>query len=172
MAAVAACGQHVSTTISTSSAAEDAPDLSLRGVAFARMSEGRMVARGTAARLDYRRAGGRLYAEQTAVQVVPEAGTALASLGALRIDAPLVDGEVASRRGNASGGVRLAAERGDRAVTESVQYDGDFVRSRDPVAASGPGYAVEGHGLVARTDGSSIDLRDGVQGQLEMEAHR
>ncbi len=150
---------------------EDAPDLSLRGVAFARMSEGRMVARGTASRLDYRRSGGRMNAEQGAAQLVPEKpGTGLASLGALRLGAPFIDGEIANRRGNAGGGVSLDAERGDQARTEAVHYDGDIVSSQTPVAARGPGYVVDGHGLNARTDGSRIDLTHGVQGQLQMEA--
>lgn len=170
MVAAAACGNYVSPRMSGASVLEDAPDLSLRGVAFARMSEGRMVARGTAAKLDYRRSGGRLKAEEGAAQLVPDPGTALASLGALRVRAPLSEGEIVSRRGDAWGGVSLDAERGDQARTEAVHYEGDTVRSQTPVAARGPGYVVDGHGLNARTDGSRIDLTSGVQGQLQMEA--
>ena len=40
------------------------------------------------------------------------------------------------------------------------------------VAAEGPGYRVDGRGMLARTDGTAIQLTDGVVGQLQMEARR
>src|SRR5205814_6743264 len=103
-----------SANVSHTSLPDDAPDLALRGVAFARLSEGRVVARGTAEHLDYRRAGGRLVARTGAASMVPEAGTALASFGTLYFAAPHVDGEIGSRRSNAWGGVNLNTGRGDK----------------------------------------------------------
>jgi hypothetical protein len=148
----------------------DAPDLSLQGVAFARLADGRIAARGTAERLDYRRSGGRLVASHGAATVLPEPGTGLAELGALRLRAPHIEGEVAARRGTAQGGVQLETGRGDSGWTEAVDYAADTVRSATRVKARGPGYRVEGNGLVARTDGSTIDLIRGVAGQLQVEA--
>jgi hypothetical protein len=145
-----------------------APDLSLKQVAFARLSEGRMVSRGTAARLDYRRSGGRLNAAEAAAEMSPEPGTGLAAFGALRFKAPRVDGEIANRRGSAWGGVQLDAARGDHARTEAVDYDADVVISHSKVAARGPGYDVQGNGLLARTDGSDIQLTNGTGGALQM----
>jgi hypothetical protein len=159
-------------SISHTSAPIDAPDLSLQGVAFARLSEGRVVARGTAEHLDYRRAGGRLVAETGAASMEPEAGTGLASFGTLYFAAPHVDGEIANRRGIAWGGVNLDTGRGDHAVTEAVDYDGTLVRSDNKVVARGPGYRVQGNGLLARADGSSVQLVKGVAGQMAMEAIR
>src|SRR5437762_538397 len=46
------CGNSANPPVSSISS-PDVPDLSLQGVAFARLSEGQVVARGTAARLDH-----------------------------------------------------------------------------------------------------------------------
>jgi hypothetical protein len=150
----------------------DTADLSLRGVAFARISEGRMVARGISAQLDYRRAGGRLNASHGTLELVPEPGTALAAYGNLRMQAPSAAGEIPGRRGDAWGGVTVDAERGDHGRTEAVEYDGAEVRSTTHVSARGPGYQVESKGFTALADGSRIHLGNGVRGKLQMEARR
>jgi hypothetical protein len=144
----------------------------LRNVAFARLSEGRVVARGTAERLDYRRAGGRLAASGTGAVLYPESGSGLAEFGVIRFVAPRLEGEVPVRRGVAFSGVRLDATRGDSARTERVSLDGDNLKTDTPVTARGPGYAVEGNGLLARTDGSFVQLRGGTRGQLQAEGRR
>lgn len=168
--ASAACtGTSVATPVSHLSLPGASPDLSLQGVAFARLSEGRLVARGTADHLDYRRGGGRLVASNGAATIVPEPGSGLASYGTLRVSAPHIEGEVANRRGDGSGGVRLDTARGDRAESEAVHYDGTTVRSDTRVVAQGPGYRVESHGMVAQADGSRVRLTSGVQGKLESE---
>jgi hypothetical protein len=171
-ALAAGCGNAVTPQISPISTPADAPDLSLQGVALARLSEGRIVARGTADRLDYHRAGARLQASRGGGIVQPEPGSRLAAFGSLRFTADRVDGEIANRKGVASGAVRLDAARGDVARTERIYYDGDFLRSDTPVAAVGPGYRVEGSGFVARTDGTVIQLTEGVKGQLQVEARQ
>jgi hypothetical protein len=171
--AIAACtGNPVVTTISNTSTPRDAPDLSLREVAFARLSEGRVVARGTAEHVDYRRAGGRVLATDGDATMVPEARSGLAPFGTLHFTAPHADGEMTNRRGTAWGGVALDTSRGDRAVTEAAAFDGAVLHSESPVTAHGPGYRVEGNGLVAQADGNSIRLTHGVQGQMQMEAQR
>lgn len=169
----AACGGNsAAPVISHLSLPEDSPDLSLQGVAFARLSDGRVVSRGTARHLDYRRAGGRLVASDAAATIVPEAGTGLASFGVLQVQAPHVEGEIVNRRGDAKGGVRLDTGRGDHARTDAVHYDGAVVTSDTHVVASGPGYSVESNGMVARADGSAVHLTRGVNGRLELEARR
>ena len=102
----------------------------------------------------------------------PDPGSRAAAFGSVRFVADRVEGEIANRRGIATGGVRVDTSRGDTARTERVFYDGDFLRSDVPVAAEGPGYRVDGRGMVARTDGTSIRLTDGVVGQLQTEARR
>ena len=170
---VAACAGGVPTVVSTSnSSTKDAPDLSLRGVAFARLSEGRVVSRGTAKTVDYRREGGHLVARTGDVTMTGDSGTELASFGALHVKAPFIDGEVSNRRGSAWGGVNADTARGDKAFTEAVSYDGDIVRSDVPVIAHGPGYEVHGKGMIARADGSSVRLTHGVFGQMQMEPGR
>ena len=161
-----------SANVSHTSLPDDAPDLALRGVAFARLADGRVVARGTAEHLDYRRAGGRLVAFASAASIEPQGGTGVASFGTLYFAAPHVDGEIANRHGNAWGGVNLDTGRGDRAFTEAVEYDGAVLRSDKKVTAHGPGYRVQGNGLVAQADGSSVRLTQGVVGQMRMEARR
>ncbi|MCA1829184.1 MAG: hypothetical protein ABR567_20115 [Myxococcales bacterium] len=141
-------------------------------MAFARLSEGRVVARGTAEHLDYRRAGGRLVATAGAASMEPQPGTTLASFGTLHVTAPHADGEIANRRGTAWGGVDLDTGRGDRGSTEAVEYDGVVLRSEKKVIAHGPGYRVEGNGLIAQADGSSVRLTNRVTGQMQMEAQR
>ena len=171
LALVWGCGNSANPPVSSISS-PDVPDLSLQVVAFARLSEGQVVARGTAARLDYRRSGGRLVASRATADVQPLPGSSLAAFGTLRFVAQDAAGEVPNRRGTASGGVRLDAARGDTALTERVEYDGDVLRGNAPVAAHGPGYRVNGNGLLARVDGSAIQLTSGVEGQLQMEAPR
>ncbi len=171
-AAAACAGNPQTPKMSPVSTQMDAPDLSLRGVAFARLSEGRVVARGTAEHLDYRRAGGRLVASVAAASMEPEAGTGLASFGTLYFAAPHVDGEIANRRGNAWGGVNLDTGRGDRSFTDAVEYDGAQVKSSSKVTAHGPGYRVQGNGLVAQADGSEVRLVQGVTGTLDAEGGR
>jgi hypothetical protein len=96
------------------------------------------------------------------------------SYGILHFTAPAADGEISGRNGIATGGVQLDTARGDTAATERVEYEGaaGFVRSTTPVDASGPGYRVHGNGLLARADGSTIQLVRGVRGQLEMETRQ
>jgi hypothetical protein len=172
LALSAACGKAADASVSSLSTPVDAPDLSLTSVAFARLSEGRVVARGNAERLDYRRTGGRLEAVDGAAAINPQPGSGLAEFGTLRFSAPHIDGEIPNRRGNATGGVRLDTTRGDTARAERVGYDGDVLQTDVPVQASGPGYRVNGNGLLARTDGSEIRLTNGVHGRLQMEARR
>ena len=170
--AVACTEKAVAPVMSVTSTHEAAPDLSLERVAFARISEGRVVARGTADRLDYRRAGGRVTAADGSAYMEPTKG--YASYGILHFTAPAADGEISGRSGVATGGVQLDTARGDTAATEKVEYEGaaGFVRSATPVDASGPGYRVQGNGLLARADGSAVQLVRGVRGSLEMEARR
>jgi hypothetical protein len=132
------------------------------------LSEGRVVARGIAERLDYRRSGGRLLAFSGSAMIYPLPGAKLAPLGPLRFTASRLEGEVPVRRGTASSGVRLEATRGDSARTEQVHLDGEILRTDTHVVARGPGYAVESNGLLARTDGSAIQFTSGVQGQLQV----
>src|SRR2546430_15105636 len=80
----AACGTALPPRISSISLRDDAPDLSLRGVAFARLAEGRVVARGNAERLDYRRAGARMEAGRGGGGVPPGPGDRGAAVGAGR----------------------------------------------------------------------------------------
>jgi hypothetical protein len=147
-------------------------DLTLKVVAFARLSEGHVVSRGTARQLDYRRQGGVLQATDGTLVLEPKGGTGLAAMGTLRLSARSIEGETQGRKGSASGQVTLQAARGDRGTTERIDYDGAFVKSSTPVTAQGPGYRVAGGGLLATTDGSRIELTNGARGALELEAHR
>src|SRR5438132_11737489 len=97
LALAAGCGNAVSPQISPISTPADAPDLSLQGVTLARLSEGRIVARGTADRLHYHRAGARLQASRGGGVIQPEPGSPLAAWGSVRFVADRVDGEVGSR---------------------------------------------------------------------------
>lgn len=167
--AFVACSGRITPRLSRSSTPVESPDLTLQRVAFARMAEGRVVARGTADRLDYRRASGRLDSTQSDV-TLEHPGSGFASFGALHVTAPRVVGDVAGKHGHAEGGVDLQAARGDVAHTERVDYDGpaQTLRADRPVDAKGPGYVVHSRGLTARTDGSAIDLTGGVRGSLDL----
>src|SRR3982751_5637917 len=69
-----------------------APDLTLHGVAFARLSDGRIAARGTARGLAYYRAGGRLDAATAAASLHPDADTGYSMFGDVYLTAPQVAG--------------------------------------------------------------------------------
>src|SRR5260221_13087218 len=92
----------VDPTISTASKLAGDPDLTLREVAFARLSEGRVVARGTAGQLDYRRAGGRLIASDVDATMRPEPGAGSAFFGSLPAGGPPLRGERGRPPGRAS----------------------------------------------------------------------
>jgi len=143
----------------------------LQEVAFTRLAEGQISARGVAEELTYRRSAGRLLASQTALRLPPRPRSGLVSLGRLYVSAPRVEAETAVRRGVGSGGVRLDCERGDRARTDRVAYDGarGLVTSDTPLAAQGPGYQVRSRGFVARADGSEVQLVGGVAGRIQGE---
>jgi hypothetical protein len=172
LALASGCGKPGNPAVSFISTPTDVPDLSLQGVAFARSSEGQLVARGTAERLDYRREGGRLQASRGSAIVHPTPGTSLATYGTIRVLARAAEGEVPNSRGTASGGVRLDTARGDSALTDRVALEGNVLKGNAPVTATGPGYRVNGNGFSVRTDGTAIHLDRGVQGQLQMEPAR
>jgi hypothetical protein len=147
----------------------DVPDLVLHDVAFARLADGRVTARGTAKELGYRRAGGRLDAGMAFATLYPEPSTGYAMFGAVQVDAPRADGDLSNKRGTGSGGVNFRAARGDRGSTERILWDGlhDQLSGDREVIASGPGYAVRSHGFSAHADGSDITLTGGVSGTLQ-----
>ena len=138
-------------------------------VAFARLSDGRVVARGTARELAYRRAGGRLDGQTAVATLYPGEGTGYAMFGEVHVAAPRVDGDLGTRRGSASGGVRFQAARGDHGTTERIVWDGpaDRLSGDRAVDAQGPGYAVRSQGFSARADGSDVALTGGVSGTLQ-----
>jgi hypothetical protein len=148
---------------------EGPADLILQEVAFARFSDGKISSRGTAEELSYRRSAGRLLAAQASLRLPPRAGSALSPLGLLHLSAPTVEAETTARRGVGSRGVRLDSERGDRARTDRVSYEGarELVTSDTPLSAEGPGYRVRSRGFVARADGSEVQLLGGVSGRLD-----
>jgi hypothetical protein len=164
----AGCGTTSPITPASVQQASDAPDLALDDVAFVRLADGRVEARGVADELLYRRSGGRLAAQQVAVRTRAQPSSGLGALGELYLTAPRVEGEVPARRGSASGGVRLDSTRGDRARTQRLEYDGprDELRTDTAVQASGPGYIVRSAGMRARADGSAVRLVGGVSGRL------
>jgi hypothetical protein len=150
----------------------DAPDLVLHDVAFARLADGRVTARGTATELGYRRAGGRLDAKLPAATLYPEPATGYAMFGQVRVSAPNGEGDLTTKRGTATGGVRFQAARGDRGTTERVLWDGpaDLLSGDREVVAQGPGYAVRSRGFSARADGRDVTLTGGVTGTLQPES--
>jgi hypothetical protein len=145
------------------------PDLILRGVAFARLVGGRVVASGAADELRFHRSGGRFETTQGRARIFPGPGAeALRSLGEVRVTAPRMRGELSGRTATASGGVDAVAARGDTARTDRVTLDGKArtLSGDRPVDARGPGYTLRGHDFLARTDGSRVQLGGGAGGTL------
>ena len=156
--------------VSDPSPPAEAPDLTLHQVAFARLSDGRVVARGTARELAYHRtAGGRLDGQTAVAALYPEQGTGYAMFGETLVTAPRVEGDLGGRRGAASGGVNFRAARGDHGTTERLLWDGplDRLSGDRPVEAEGPGYRVRSQGFSARAGGSDVTLTGGVVGTLQ-----
>ena len=141
-------------------------------VAFARLADGRVTARGTATQLGYRRAGGRLDAKSPSATLYPEPATGYAMFGEVQLAAPRGEGDLATKHGTASGGVRFRAARGDRGTTERILWDGlaDQLSGDRQVDAQGPGYVVRSRGFSAHADGRDITLTNGVSGTLQPEA--
>jgi lipopolysaccharide export system protein LptC len=126
----------------------------------------------TAERMDYRRAGGLIEASNGAVVFHPDSSSGLSDMGAIHLSAPRISGETGGKRGSASGGVQMRAERGDTARSQRADYEGDVVRTHGKTEARGPGYRVEGDSLTARTDGTEIELMPNVRGQLQVGGQR
>src|SRR2546423_6856415 len=170
------CGarQPVVPEMSDPSPPSDSPDLLLHDVAFVRLADGRVTARGTATQLGYRRAGGRLDAKSPAAVLYPEPSTGYAMFGQVQVSAPSGEGDLTTKRGTATGGVRFQAARGDRGTTERVFWDGlaDRLSGDREVVAQGPGYSVRSHGFSARADGRDVTLTGGVTGTLQPVADR
>ena len=146
-------------------------DVVLRGVAFVRVAEGRVAARGTAAEASFRQAGGKVEATRLAVDLPPGAH-APADLGPLRVTAPLATGDLPAKKGLGWGGVTVHAARGDEARTERVLIDGarDEVQAPGPVEMAGSGFTLHSASLIARSDGSRVQFLGGVRGRLESSA--
>ncbi|HYZ87882.1 MAG TPA: LPS export ABC transporter periplasmic protein LptC [Myxococcales bacterium] len=161
----------ISSDVSDPSPPADSPDLLLHQVAFARLADGRVTARGTATQLGYRRAGGRLDAQLPSATLYPEPATGYSMFGDVQVTAPRGAGDLTAKRGTASGGVRFVAARGDRGTTERILWDGpaDQLSGDRDVEAQGPGYAVRSRGFSAHADGRDITLTGGVSGTLEPE---
>jgi hypothetical protein len=165
------CGgrQAASESMSDPSTPSDFPDLLLHDVAFARLADGRVTARGTATDLGYRRAGGRLDAQSPKARLYPEPATGYSMFGDVDVQAPRGEGDLTTKRGTASGGVRFETARGDRGITERILWDGvaDQLSGDRDVQARGPGYAVNSRGFSAHADGRDITLTGGVSGTLQ-----
>src|SRR5436305_13636947 len=93
--------------VSDPSPPSDVPDVVLHDVAFARLADGRVTARGTANELGYRRAGGRLDADVGFATLYPEPSSGYAIFGAVQVDAPRAEGDLSSKRGTGSAGVHF-----------------------------------------------------------------
>ena len=166
------CGARTapSQDVSDRSPPAETPDLTLHQVAFARLSDGRVVARGTARELAYHRTtGGRLEGQAVVATLQPGPGTGYAMFGETLLTAPRVEGDLGTRRGAASGGVTFRASRGDHGTTDRLRWEGpaDRLSGDRPVEAQGPGYQVRSQGFSARADGSDVTLTGGVAGTLQ-----
>jgi hypothetical protein len=162
--------QEASPTVeaAVASGAPAAPDLVLRGAAFARLVDGRLAAAGTARELRYRHLGGRFDAVDGRTRIFPAPGGSFSSFGEVRLAARTVEGDVRGQTAVGSGGVEMVAARGDRATTQSATLDSaaGTLTSNEPVEASGPGYLLHGARLLARTDGSQVRFSGGAGGTL------
>ena len=105
--------------VSDPSTPSDSPDLLLHQVAFARLADGRVRARGTATELGYRRAGGRLDAQLPAATLYPEPSTGYSMFGDVQLASPHGEGDLTSKQGSASGGVQFRTARGDHGSAQS-----------------------------------------------------
>src|SRR5215467_8145946 len=105
LALLLGCGGRpaLSQDVSDPSPPPEAPDLTLHETAFARLSDGRVTARGTARVLAYQRASGRLDARIAASSLFPEQCSASGMFGEVRLTAPRVEGDLVNGRGGASG---------------------------------------------------------------------
>jgi hypothetical protein len=167
------CGspQTAVVEVSDPSPPSDSPDLLLHEVAFARLADGRVTARGTATQLGYRRAGGRLDAQSPSATLYPEPATGYAMFGEVQVAAPHGEGDLATKHGTASGGVQFRTARGDSGTTERILWDGlaDQLSGDRQVDAQGPGYVVRSRGFSAHADGRDIVMTGGVSGTLQPE---
>ncbi|HWE25230.1 MAG TPA: hypothetical protein VG496_14920 [Myxococcales bacterium] len=143
-------------------------------MAFARLADGRVTARGTATQLGYRRAGGRLDALLPSATLYPEPATGYALFGNVQLAAPRGEGDLTTKRGTATGGVKFSTARGDHGTTERILWDGlaDQLSGDREVDAQGPGYSVRSQGFSAHADGRDITLTGGVSGTLQPDPAR
>ena len=147
----------------------------LSAVSVDRLVDGRVAAFGTAAALTYVRAGGHFEATEVSAVLRPPPGEGGEAgglpggpAGDLTLSAPRASGELGARRARVEGGVTLRTARGDRLSTDHAEVDGaaGLIHADSPVAIEGPGYRTHAASGVARTDGTQLELRGGVEGEL------
>src|SRR5207302_1723127 len=116
------CGSPptASVEVSDPSPPSDSPDLLLHEVAFARLAEGRVTARGTATQLGYRRAGGRLGAQSPTARLHPQPATGYAVFGEAQPAGPHGGGERATNHGTAAGGTVREPQNEDPLIALAV----------------------------------------------------
>ena len=152
-------------------------NIELARVAVDRLVDGRVSASGTADALTYMRAGGRFEAAQVqAILREQPGGAPVAALpggpiGEITLSAPRVTGELDARHARAEGGVTIRTSRGDRLDTDHAELDGaaGLIRADAPVLLVGPTYRTRAASGTARTDGTLVELRGGVEGELTPE---
>lgn len=116
-------------------------------------------AHGFAERVLYRRDTGDAVATVARVQF-PDRRTEGTAAGEATVGAPRASGNPLEQRVDASGGVRLETESGDRGSTDRASYRGREGRAfgDQPVQLAGPGYQVAAPGFTLDTVTDRLDL--------------
>lgn len=123
------------------------PEVALHGVRLWMFRGSEPTMRGRAARVTFNRQTSGVSAQETLVQLRPATAAAARQV---EIRAPQLDGLLATRQADLSGGVQLVSQAGElRGETERAHFDGSqMVASGDrPVRLRGPGSALAADGF-------------------------
>ena len=165
LAAACACTPRAPET----SEAEQVPDVTLYGVRLQSFEGEKLAAGGRAGRATYQRTTGNIVASQMVLRLPSRPGAPRASSHGLEVRAVRLEGNLASRQADASGGVVLRTSTGVVGRSQSAHVDGTTrnIRGHEPVTLQGPNYRHRADTFQLALDTEVFTFAGGVQSDFE-----
>ena len=149
--------------------AEEVPDVTLYGVRLQSFEGEKLAAAGHAERATYQRGTGNIVASQMVLRLPSRPGTPRASSHGLEVRALRLEGNLATRQAEASGGVVLRTSTGVVGRSQSAHMDGVTrnIRGQEPVTLQGPNYRHRADTFQLALDTEVFTFAGAVQSDFE-----
>ena len=149
--------------------AEQVPDVTLYGVRLQSFEGEKLAAAGRAERATYQRGTGNIVASQMVLRLPSRPGAPRASSHGLEVRAQRLEGNLATRQADASGGVVLRTSTGVVGRSQSAHVDGATrnIRGKEPVTLQGPNYRHRADSFQLALDTEVFTFAGSVQSDFE-----